>query len=439
LIARYTRPEMGRVWSDENRFQKWLEVELAATETLAEAGVVPREAAVTLRQRARIDVARINEIEAKVRHDVIAFTIAVQESVADPEAARWLHYGLTSNDVVDTAQALLIREASQLIEKKIAALGEVLERRAWEFKDTPEIGRTHGVHAEPITFGLKIANWYAENRRDLARFQVAAQQLAVGKISGAVGTCTHLGPEIEQKICHRLGLATAPITSQVIERDRHAQYLTTLAVVAASLERIAQEIRHLQRTEVREAEEPFGGEQRGSSAMPHKRNPVSSEQICGLARVVRSNSLAALENVALWHERDISHSSVERVILPDSTILLDYMLHRTAEIVANMKVFPERMLRNLNATQGLVFSGQLLQDLVEHGAPREDAYKWVQAHAMAAWESETSFQDRVASDPNIRKFLDQQALAHTFNLHRQLRAVDAIFQRVFGTKSAVAV
>ncbi|MGA7842400.1 MAG: adenylosuccinate lyase, partial [Candidatus Acidiferrales bacterium] len=295
MIARYTRPEMGRVWSEENRFQKWLEVELAASETLAEAGVVPREAAAILRQRARVDVARINEIEAKVRHDVIAFTIAVQESVADPEAARWLHYGLTSNDVVDTAQALLIREASHLIEKKIETLGEVLERRAWEFKDAPEIGRTHGVHAEPITFGLKIANWYAENRRDLARFQAAAQQIAVGKISGAVGTCTHLGPEIEQKICQRLGLATAPITSQVIERDRHAQYLTTLAVVAASLERIAQEVRHLQRTEVREVEEPFGGEQRGSSAMPHKRNPVSSEQICGLARVVRANSLAALE------------------------------------------------------------------------------------------------------------------------------------------------
>ena len=439
MIARYTRPEMGRVWSEENRFQKWLEVELAASETLAEAGVVPRDAAAKLRQRARVDVARINEIEAKVRHDVIAFTIAVQESVADPEAARWLHYGLTSNDVVDTAQALLIREASHLIEKRIEALGDVLERRAWEFKDTPEIGRSHGVHAEPITFGLKIANWYAENRRDLARFQVAAHQIAVGKISGAVGTCTHLGPEIEQKICHRLGLATAPITSQVIERDRHAQYLTTLAVVAASLERISQEIRHLQRTEVREVEEPFGGQQRGSSAMPHKRNPVASEQICGLARVVRANSVAALENVALWHERDISHSSVERVILPDSTILVEYMLHRSTEIVANMKVLPERMLRNLNSTQGLVFSGQLLQDLVEHGAPREDAYKWVQAHAMAAWESETSFQDRIAADPNIRKFLDQQALAHTFNLHRQLRAVDAIFQRVFGTKSAVAV
>jgi adenylosuccinate lyase len=423
---------MGRVWSEENRFQKWLEVELAATETLAEAGVVPREAAAKLRERARVDVARINEIEAKVRHDVIAFTIAVEESVGDPEAARWLHYGLTSNDVVDTAQALLIREASKLIEKAIERFGEVLERRAWEFKDTPEIGRTHGIHAEPITFGLKIANWYAENRRDLERFRTAAQQIAVGKISGAVGTCTHLGPEIEQKICARLGLGTAPITSQVIERDRHAQYASTLAIVAASLERVAQEIRHLQRTEVREVEEPFGGEQRGSSAMPHKRNPVSSEQVCGLARVVRANSVAALENVALWHERDISHSSVERVILPDSTILLDYMLNRTMEIIANMKVFPERMLRNLDSTHGLVFSGQLLQDLVEHGAPREDAYKWVQGHAMAAWESETSFKDRVAVDANVRKFLDEKALAHTFDLRRQLRAVDAIFARVFG-------
>jgi adenylosuccinate lyase len=438
LISRYTRPEMGRIWSDENKFQKWLDVELAASETLARAGIVPHEAAKKLRERARIDVTRINEIEAKIRHDVIAFTVAVQETVGDTESARWLHYGLTSNDVVDTAQALLIREASHLIEKKIEALGEVLERRAWEFKDTPEIGRTHGIHAEPITFGLKIANWYAENRRDLARFQVAAQQMAVGKISGAVGTCTHLGPEAEEKICKSLGLATAPITSQVIERDRHAQYLATLAIVAASLERIATEIRHLQRTEVREVEEPFGGEQRGSSAMPHKRNPVSSEQICGLARVVRANSVAAFENIALWHERDISHSSVERVILPDSTILVDYMLHKTTEIVANMKVFPERMKRNLNATLGLVFSGQLLQDLVEHGAPREDAYKWVQGHAMAAWESETSFRDRIASDANIGKFLDEKALAHTFDLHRQLRSVDAIFNRVFGSRASEA-
>jgi adenylosuccinate lyase len=438
LIARYTRAEMARVWSEQNKFQKWLDVELAATDTLADAGIVPREAAQKLRERARVDVARINELEAKVKHDVIAFTITVQESVGDPEAARWLHYGLTSNDIVDTAQALLLREASQLIEKDLERFGETLERRAWEFKDTPEIGRTHGVHAEPITFGLKVANWYSQNRRDIERFQIAARQLAVGKISGAVGTCTHLGPEIEQKICARLGLETAPITSQVIERDRHAQYVATLAILAASLERVAQEIRHLQRTEVREVEEPFSGEQRGSSAMPHKRNPVGSEQICGLARVVRANSLAATENIALWHERDISHSSVERIILPDSTILVDYMLHRMTEIVANMKVFPERMRRNLDATTALVFSGQLLQDLVEHGAPREDAYQWVQAHAMAAWESESSFKDRVSADANIRKFLDEKALAKTFDLKRQLRAVDAIFSRVFGAKSTAA-
>ncbi|MHB8753855.1 MAG: adenylosuccinate lyase [Candidatus Acidiferrales bacterium] len=438
MIPRYTRPEMGRIWSDENRFQKWLEVELAAADTLADASVVPAAAAARLRERSRINVERILEIESRVRHDVIAFTVAVGETVGDPEAARWLHYGLTSNDVVDTAQALLVREASGLIERGIERFGEILERRAWEFKDVPEIGRTHGVHAEPITFGLKIANWYDENRRDLARFRDAAKEMAVGKIAGAVGTCAHLGSETEQKICQRLGLAVAPISSQVIERDRHAHYLATLAIVAASLERIALEIRHLQRTEVREAEEPFGGGQRGSSAMPHKRNPVGCEQICGLARVVRANSVAAMENVALWHERDISHSSVERVILPDSTILVDYMLARMADIVANMKVFPERMRRNLDLTQGLVFSGQLLQDLVEHGAPREDAYKWVQGHAMAAWEAESSFRERVAADPQIRKFLDSKALEETFDLQRQLTSVDAIFARVFAATSARA-
>ncbi|HEY4740581.1 MAG TPA: adenylosuccinate lyase [Candidatus Acidoferrales bacterium] len=439
MIPRYTRAEMGRVWSDENRFQKWLEVELAATEALAEADIVPREAAARLRERARVDVAQIHAHEARVKHDVIAFTMAVGESIGHPQTAGWLHYGLTSNDVVDTAQALVIREASRLIEMGLERMGDVLERRAYEFKETPEIGRTHGIHAEPITFGLKIANWWAENRRDLERFRAAAKQIAVGKISGAVGNCSHLGPEIEEKICRKLGLDVARITSQVIERDRHAEYVATLAIVAASLERIATEIRHLQRTEVREAEEPFGDEQRGSSAMPHKRNPVSCEQICGLARVVRGNAVAAMENIALWHERDISHSSVERIILPDSTILVDYMLARMADIVANMKVFPERMRRNLDATQGLVYSGQLLQDLVEHGMPREDAYKTLQAHAMAAWESETSFRDRVAVDPGIAKFLDAKALAHTFDLNRQLRYVDAIFRRVFTQKSSAAV
>ncbi len=438
MIPRYTRQEMAKVWSDQTRFEKWLEVELAATDVLAEAGTVPKDAAAKLRARAKVDVARIHELEAKVKHDVIAFTMAVGESIADPESARWLHYGLTSNDIVDTSQALVIREASKLIAAGLEKLGGILEKRAWEFKDTPEIGRTHGVHAEPITFGLKIANWWSENQRDQARFRAASKQMEVGKISGAVGTATHLGTEAEEKICQRLGLATAPITSQVIERDRHAEYVATLAIAAASLERIATEIRHLQRTEVREAEEPFGSEQRGSSAMPHKRNPVNCEQICGLARVVRANATAALENIALWHERDISHSSVERIILPDSTILLDYMLARMADIVANMKVFPARMQRNLDSTQGLVFSGQVLQDLVEAGMPRDEAYKTIQSHAMQAWETETSFREKIANDPNVKKYLDAKALEHTFDLKRQLRSVDAIFRRTFETKSTSA-
>ncbi len=426
---------MGRIWSDENRFGKWLEVELAAADALAEAGVVPAEAARALRGHARVEVHRILELEAKVRHDVIAFTMAIGETVGDPSSARWLHYGLTSNDVVDTAQALLIRESSRQIEQGLDRLGEVLERRAWEFKDTPEIGRTHGVHAEPITFGLKLANWYDTNRRNAERFHRAAREMEVGKIAGAVGNAAHLGPDMEQNICRKLGLEATPVSSQVIERDRHANYLAALALIAAQLERFALEIRHLQRTEVREAEEPFGGEQRGSSAMPHKRNPVVCEQICGLARVVRSNAQAAFENVALWHERDISHSSVERVILPDSTTLVDYLLARTTSVIAHMRVFPERMRRNLDATHGLVFSGQLLQDLVEAGAPREDAYKWVQKNAMAAWETEGDFRALVAGDPGVTRFLDEAALSRVFDLGRQLRYVDAIFARVFGKES----
>src|SRR5215472_16859609 len=395
---------MGRVWTEEGKFKRWLEVELAATETLAETGVVPAAAAEKIREKARVDagvVKRIAEHEAKVKHDVIAFTMAVGETIGDPEAARWLHYGLTSNDVVDTAQALQIREASRLVEHGLVRLGEVLDRRAHEFQHTPQIGRTHGIHAEPITFGLKVANWFAENRRNLERFGQAARQMAVGKISGAVGNASHLGPDVEAAICKRLGLDVAPVASQVIQRDRHAQYVATLAIVTATLEKIALEIRHLQRTEVREAEEPFGGEQRGSSAMPHKRNPVTCEQISGLARLVRSNTVAAYENIALWHERDISHSSVERVILPDSTILVDYMLAKMTTIVAEMRVFPGRMLRNLNSTQGLVFSGQLLQDLVEKGMPRDDAYKTVQENAMAAWETDTSFREHVGRDMRI--------------------------------------
>jgi adenylosuccinate lyase len=434
LISRYTREEMGRVWTEEGKFRRWLEVELAATETLAESGVVPAAAAAKIREKARVDagvVRRIAELEAKVKHDVIAFTMAVGETIGDPDAARWLHYGLTSNDVVDTAQALQIREASRLIEHGLVRFGEVLERRAREFQHTPQIGRTHGIHAEPITFGLKVANWFAENRRNLERFGQAARQMAVGKISGAVGNASHLGPDVEAAICKRLGLDVAPVASQVIQRDRHAQYISTLAILTATLEKIALEIRHLQRTEVREAEEPFGGEQRGSSAMPHKRNPVSSEQVCGLARVVRANAGAAFENIALWHERDISHSSVERVILPDSTILADYLLARMTDIVSGMRVFPERMRRNLDLTGGLVFSGQLLLDLIEAGAPREDAYKWVQEHAMAAWETETNFRQRVGADPRITIFLDRTALENAFDLNRHLRYVDAIFDRVF--------
>ena len=436
MIARYTREEMGRVWSDANKYARWLDVELAATETLAEAGQVPKESAAAIRARAKVDVARILELESRVKHDVIAFTMAVGESIGDPSAARWLHYGLTSNDVVDTAQALLVRDASHLIERGLILFGEVLDLRAHEFQDTPQIGRTHGIHAEPITFGLKTANWFEENQRNIARFRDAAAQMAVGKISGAVGNASHLGPEVEERICEKLGLKAVPVASQVIQRDRHAHYLSSLALIAATLEKIALEIRHLQRTEVREVEEPFGGEQRGSSAMPHKRNPVASEQICGLARLVRSNLLAAFENIALWHERDISHSSVERVILPDSTILVDYMLAKMSTIVGEMRVFPERMLRNLNSTHGLVYSGQLLQDLVEKGMPRDEAYKAVQENAMAAWDTDGNFRERVAGDSRITKYLDAKALAHTFDLQRQLRYVDAIFDRVFGPHPA---
>jgi adenylosuccinate lyase len=433
VIPRYTREEMGRVWSDANRFQKWLDVELAAAETLAEAGQVPKEAAAILRSRAKVNVARIHELEARVKHDVIAFTMAVGESIADPDAARWLHYGMTSNDVVDTAQALLVRDASHILERDLIIFAEVLDLRAHEFQHTPQIGRTHGVHAEPITFGLKIANWFAENQRNIFRFREAAQGMNFGKISGAVGNASHLGPEIEEKICKRLGLEVTPVASQVIQRDRHAHYLSALALIAASLEKIAIEIRHLQRTEVREAEEHFGNEQRGSSAMPHKRNPVTCEQISGLARLVRSNLQASFENIALWHERDISHSSVERIILPDSTILVDYMLGKMTALVGQMRVFPGRMLRNLESTQGLIYSGQLLQDLVEKGMPRDEAYKTVQENAMAAWESESSFRERIGRDPRVTKFLTSQDLERAFDLNRQLRFVDKIFDRVFGS------
>jgi adenylosuccinate lyase len=425
---------MGRIWSEDNRFRNWLAVEVAATETLAEAGLVPKEAAKAIRERAGFKLERIQEIEAEVRHDVIAFTTAVAEIVG-PEA-RWFHYGLTSNDVVDTAQALLIAQASDIIAEDLERLSEVLERRAWEFKDTPQIGRTHGVHAEPITFGFKLANWYSETQRNIARFRDAAEGLRVGKFSGAVGTFAHLSPELEEKICARLGLKAADISSQVIQRDRHAHYLATLAVIASTLDKIATEIRHLQRTEVREAEEFFSEKQKGSSAMPHKRNPVTCEQISGLARVVRSNAQAALENVPLWHERDISHSSVERVIIPDSTTLVDYLLQKTTNLIDTMFVYPMRMMVNLESTRGLVFSGQLLLDLVEHGVSREDAYRMVQEHAMHAWKEDLDFRKLVLNDKNITSRVPSKQLENAFDLKRQLRNIDKIFARVFRQSKA---
>ncbi len=430
MIPRYTRPEMGRVWSDENKFSKWLEVEIATAEAEAEAGVIPKSAARAIRRKARFDVERILEIEEQVKHDVIAFTTNVAEHVG--REGRFLHYGLTSNDVVDTAQALLIREASQLLLAGHRRLAEVLKRRAFEFKHTPMVGRTHGIHAEPITFGWKLAVWYAENQRNTERLAYAAEQMRVGKISGAVGTYSHLTPALEKKICAKLGLEAAPVSSQVIQRDRHAFYLCTLAVIAASLEKFALEVRNLQRTEIREVEEYFAPEQKGSSAMPHKRNPVTAEQICGLARVVRANAQAALENVALWHERDISHSSVERVILPDSTILLDYMLDKTTKLVETLFVYPERMRENLDLLKGLIFSGQLLLVLAKKGASREDAYRWVQRNAMQVWETREDFRTLIERDPDVRRYLTPKEIARAFSAERQLRHVDEIFRRVFG-------
>jgi adenylosuccinate lyase len=434
MIPRYTRPEMGRIWSDENKFRCWLEVELASCEVLAERGEVPPEAARLLREHARFDVGRIHEIEREVKHDVIAFTTAVAESMAaadHPDASRWFHYGLTSNDVVDTAQALQVSQTSTLLLVGVSRLREVLKNRAFEFRHTVQVGRTHGVHAEPVTFGLKLALWYDEMDRHHRRLCTAAEEMRVGKLSGAVGTLAHLSSEAEEAICARLGLKTAPISSQVVSRDRHAYYLSILALIAATLEKIALEVRHLQRTEVREAEEPFTTGQKGSSAMPHKRNPVTSEQICGLARVVRSNVQAAFENVALWHERDISHSSVERVILADSAVLTDYLLAKTTWLVEKMRVYPERMRRNVDLTRGLIFSGQVLLDLAAAGMLREKAYRIVQGHAMKAWEEEGDFRAAIEDDPEIRGTLTPAQIAESFSLERQLRSVDKIFKRVF--------
>ena len=434
MIDRYTLPEMGRIWTEENKYRCWLQVESAASTILAEDGVIPVPAAEAIATRASFEVARIQAIEAEVKHDVIAFTTAVAESLKtqglDAES-RWLHYGLTSNDVVDTAQALQVKEASVLIRAALVAFLEVLRRRAIEFKHTPTIGRTHGIHAEPTTFGLKILNWYAEMQRNLVRFDAAAEDMRVGKLSGAVGTFGHLKPEHEERICARLGLKPAPVATQVIQRDRHAAFISVLALIGSTLDKIAVEVRHLQRTEVREAQEYFSEKQKGSSAMPHKKNPIISEQISGLARVLRSNAQAAFENIPLWHERDISHSSVERVIFPDSTILTQYLLTKTSSLIDRLLVYPARMLRNLESTGGLIFSGQLLLDLAEAGMMREDAYRLVQGHAMRAWKEDLVFREEVARDPEISALISTEQLAKTFDMTRQLGNVDAIFARVF--------
>jgi adenylosuccinate lyase len=434
MIERYTRPAMGAIWSEQNKYRCWLEVELAAAEALAELGEVPSSAAADLRLNAGFSLERIHEIEREVRHDVIAFTTAVAEEMKAKgvaESSRWLHYGLTSNDVVDTAQALQLKASSKVISEGLAKLLTDLKESAFRYKHTLQIGRTHGIHAEPITFGLKVAIWYDEFRRHQVRFAAAAEEVRVGKISGAVGTFAHIGPEAEEKICARLGLKAAPITSQVLSRDLHANYVAVLAGIASSLDKIALEIRHLQRTEVREAEEPFSAGQKGSSAMPHKRNPVTCEQISGLARVVRANAQAAFENVPLWHERDISHSSVERIILPDSTILIDYLLNKASWLVSGLQVNEARMRRNFDLTRGLIFSGQLLLDLAAAGMLREDAYRLVQRHAMKAWEEEGDFRVAIANEPRVSEYLDADQLDASFSLTRQLRHVDAIFERVF--------
>jgi adenylosuccinate lyase len=431
MIERYTLPEMGALWSEAAKFQKWLDVELAVCEVHAEMGTIPREAFEQIKSRARFSVERIHEIEKTTDHDVIAFTTALAEAIG--EAARFVHYGLTSSDVVDTANALQLRDACELLLGKVDSLMAVLKRRAYEFKWTPQVGRTHGIHAEPTSFGLTFALWYTEMRRNRERLLRARETVSVGKISGAVGAFAHLSPEVEEKVCARLGLRPAPVSTQIIQRDRYAEYLCTLAIIASSLDKFALQVRHWQRTEVREAQEKFKRGQKGSSAMPHKRNPILSERICGMARVVRGYSIVGLENIALWHERDISHSSAERVVLPDASIALDYMLHKMAGLIDGLVVYPERMLENLGATRGLVFSGQLLLALARSGAAREAAYEWVQRSAMKVWDEGGDFQAMVSADPDIKAHLTSEEIARVFSLDTYLRNVDVIFERVFGS------
>jgi len=427
---------MGRIWSDQRRYETWLLVETAAAEAMAAAGIVPSEAARDIRERGGFDIARIEEIEQTTQHDVIAFTTAVAEKVGP--SARWLHFGMTSSDAIDTAQALQMREACDLVLRDLDMLGEAIRERAFEYRDTPMIGRTHGVHAEPMTFGLKLALWYAEIARDIERVRRARTAISVGKISGAVGTYAHLPPSIEADVCRRLGLEPAPVASQVIQRDRHAELMAALAITAASLEKFALEVRGLQKTEIGEVEEPFAKGQKGSSAMPHKRNPIGCEQVVGLARLIRGNCQAAFENIALWHERDISHSSVERVILPDSFIALDHMLRRFTRIVRGMVVHADRMRENLYRSRGVVFSGSVLLELAQKGVAREKAYEWVQRNAMLSYAEQRDFKGLLETDTDIATVLSAAEIERAFDLHEQFRHVDHIFERVFQSVPARA-
>ncbi|MEJ7847974.1 MAG: adenylosuccinate lyase [Pyrinomonadaceae bacterium] len=429
MIERYTLPEMGAIWSQQNKFQKWLDVEIAVCEVHANDGTIPREAVEQIKSKAAFTVERIGEIEKTTDHDVIAFTTNLAENIG--EAARFVHFGLTSSDVVDTANALLLKESCDILLRKTDALLEVLKRRAFEFKDTPQIGRTHGIHAEPTSFGLVWALWYSETQRNRERLATARDRISVGKISGAVGAFAHLSPDVEERVCAKLGLAAADVSTQVIQRDRYAEYLCTLAIIASTLEKIALQVRHWQRTEVREAQEFFKTGQKGSSAMPHKRNPILSERICGMARTVRANSIVGLENVALWHERDISHSSAERIVLPDSSATLDYILAKTTSLLDTLIVYPENMLKNLNLTGGLVFSGQLMLALTQKGISREDAYTWTQRNAMKVWDEGGEYQELINKDTDISSKLTLEEIARVFDLKHYLRNVEKIFARVF--------
>jgi len=436
MIPRYTNPEMGRIWSDQRKYETWLQVELAAVDAMARAGIVPEDAARDIRARATFTIDRIEDIEQVTQHDVIAFTTAVAEAIG-PESARWLHFGLTSSDVIDTAQALQMRDACDLILEGLHGLMGAVRMRAEEHRRTPMIGRTHGVHAEPMTFGLKLALWYAELSRDVTRVERAREVISVGKLSGAVGTFAHLPPSVEADACRTLGLEPAPVASQVIQRDRHAELLSVLAITGSSLEKFALEIRGLQKTEIGEVEEPFARGQKGSSAMPHKRNPVGCEQVVGLARLLRANAGAAFENNALWHERDISHSSVERVILPDSFIVLDHMLRRFTRIVSGMVVYPDRMKENLERSRGVVFSGTVLLELARRGVSREQAYEWVQRNAMRAFHEKRDFKALLLADPDVTRVLPPADIGRAFDLDEQLKHVDHIFHRVFEQQEEV--